>query len=51
MMLKTIKNITMAPAALEVLQNANAIEALVKIMGAYSDVTVSPQSVISILCR
>lgn len=44
MMLKTIKNITMAPAALEILQNANAIESLVKIMTAYLDVTVSSPS-------
>lgn len=31
-LLKTIKNLTMLPSALEVLQNANAIEALVVIL-------------------
>lgn len=39
-MLKTIKNITMAPAALEALQNTNTIETLVKIMTRHLDVTV-----------
>ena len=31
-LLKTIKNLTMLPAALEVLQNANAIEVLVSVL-------------------
>ena len=39
-MLKSIKNITMAPAALEALQNTNAIETLVKIMSRHLDATV-----------
>lgn len=42
MLLKIIKNMSMAPAALEVLQNANAIEALTKVMLSHLDVTVSP---------
>lgn len=41
MLLKIIKNISMAPAALEVLQNANAIESLVKVMINHLDYTVS----------
>jgi hypothetical protein len=40
MLLKTIKNLSMAPAALEVLQNANSIEALVKVLRQHIDVTV-----------
>ena len=40
MLLKIIKNISMAPAALEVLQNANAIECLVKVMINHLDYTV-----------
>jgi hypothetical protein len=32
-LLKTLKNLTMLPASLEVLQNAGAIETFVKILG------------------
>lgn len=38
-LLKVIKNVSMAPAALEILQHANAIETLVKIMTDHLDST------------
>jgi hypothetical protein len=36
-MLKTIRNITMSPNGLEVLQNANVIEALVRVLTEHLD--------------
>ena len=40
LMLKTLKNVSMAPAALEVLQHANAVEIVVKVMAQHLEITV-----------